>query len=645
MKKLLLALLFLPVLAWGQTTNTYYTVPNVLALKALTTRPSVVQIVGSNPGIFNWSTTPCSSPDDIFQVSPTSGAGGCYVRAATPYSAGKSATTSGIMVTDGTGVPSFSTSLPSGVDLSGGTGLPLSTGVTGVLAGDKGGTGAANTDKSITLGGNLTTSGAFDTTLTVPGTHNYTFPNLDTDLAAQSGSIAENNIAIANSGGQLVDSNFQLVTSLPAGNLVCNPTSSSGLPVLCGTLPMPVGTAALPTFTSYVDPTSGIYFPSVGRTGISSGTNPVAVFVGNSSTNSFLFSASSTPTIDAVGTLGLQLRYPVAGAGVTVISSGSNQVASRFSDCGSTSTCYNYLWLRNAGNGSDPSITAVVGTGGSDTNVGFNFVPAGSGTLKVGGTAVLLNGGALGTPSSGTATNLTGLPLSTGIIGFGTGVATALGVNVGTAGAPVINGGAGGTPSSITLTNGSGLPAGTGLIGQVPLANGGTNATTGQAAMSNLSGVYVECTTGTDANTTSTTEVALGFCNIPAGVPGANGRVIVEAYYDNFSSTQTSTMIARIAAGTGSGTAGNSAFSTSLVANNALMATLIVMNTGSASAQTMPATPTPYAASSSAPATASINTANAWVVRINGRIPTGNGTTDTLHLRSLVARIVQTAGN
>ncbi len=40
--------------------------------------------------------------------------------------------------------------------------------------------------------------------------------------------------------------------------------------------------------------------------------------------------------------------------------------------------------------------------------------------------AVVLNGGALGTPSSGTLTNCTGLPISTGVSGLGTGVATAL---------------------------------------------------------------------------------------------------------------------------------------------------------------------------------------------------------------------------
>jgi hypothetical protein len=50
------------------------------------------------------------------------------------------------------------------------------------------------------------------------------------------------------------------------------------------------------------------------------------------------------------------------------------------------------------------------------------------------------------------------IPISTGISGLGTGVATALGVNVDTAGAPVVNGGALGTPSSGVLTNATSLP-------------------------------------------------------------------------------------------------------------------------------------------------------------------------------------------
>jgi len=127
------------------------------------------------------------------------------------------------------------------------------------------------------------------------------------------------------------------------------------------------------------------------------------------------------------------------------------------------------------GAGAAPS-TITTGTG-VVTALGVNTGSAG---------AFVVNGGALGTPSSGTLTNTTGLPISTGVSGLGTGVATALGVNTGTAGAFVVNGGALGTPSSGTLTNATGLPLSTGVTGTLPVANGGTNATTASNARTNL---------------------------------------------------------------------------------------------------------------------------------------------------------------
>lgn len=53
----------------------------------------------------------------------------------------------------------------------------------------------------------------------------------------------------------------------------------------------------------------------------------------------------------------------------------------------------------------------------------------------------------------------------TGLTSLGTGVATALGTNVGSAGSPVLNAGALGTPSSGTGTNLTGIPIATGISG------------------------------------------------------------------------------------------------------------------------------------------------------------------------------------
>ncbi len=99
----------------------------------------------------------------------------------------------------------------------------------------------------------------------------------------------------------------------------------------------------------------------------------------------------------------------------------------------------------------DGQITLFDGTSGkllkAATTTGLIKASSGVISAATAGTDYIVPGGALGTPSSGTLTFCTNLPISTGVSGLGSGVATALAVNVGSAGAfvPTSGSGASGT--------------------------------------------------------------------------------------------------------------------------------------------------------------------------------------------------------
>ena len=106
--------------------------------------------------------------------------------------------------------------------------------------------------------------------------------------------------------------------------------------------------------------------------------------------------------------------------------------------------------------------------------------------------------------------NATGIPISTGISGLGTGIATALAINTGSAGAPVLFNGALGTPSSGTVTNLTGT-ASININGTV----GATTANTGAFTTLSASGKITSTSTGELflSNTATTQALYLRWLN------------------------------------------------------------------------------------------------------------------------------------
>lgn len=217
--------------------------------------------------------------------------------------------------------------------------------------------------------------------------------------------------------------------------------------------------------------------------------------------------------------------------------------------------------LISVANPTGAAALTVAGTSGGIPYFGSTSSWASSGLLAA--NALLIGGGAGAAPASTTT---------------GTGVLTALGVAVGSAGAFVVNGGALGTPSSGTLTNCTGIPA-AGITGTLAATNGGTGVSnagtltnasnttitgggtlalagftltvpaTGTAALLGTANVFTAAQTFTPSGGTATNAFAAnGRCTIFADASGLSLRLFASGMY--LGATGTSSLITFNASGT-----------------------------------------------------------------------------------------------
>jgi hypothetical protein len=154
----------------------------------------------------------------------------------------------------------------------------------------------------------------------------------------------------------------------------------------------------------------------------------------------------------------------------------------------------NITWLGAVGHGTwqaTPIADSYIASALTGKTYNGMTITANSGTLAIANAKTFTASATLTlTGTDGSTLNIgaggtLGSAAYTSAIAYGTGVATALAVNIGSAGAPVLFNGAGGTPSSLLLTNGTGLPISTGLTGL------GSGVGTALAAAPNATGGVV----------------------------------------------------------------------------------------------------------------------------------------------------------